>query len=60
MNNFENQLDEIRIKLYEETKEMDRDDIIRSVNLHAQEIAHKYGIKIDNRMNENHSQPYNR
>ena len=46
MNNFEDQLDEIRIKLYEETKEMNKEDIIRNVNAHAQRIAYEFGIKI--------------
>jgi len=52
MNNFENQLDEIRVKLYEETKEMDRNDIIRNVNFHAKKIAHEYGIRIENEIKE--------
>jgi len=52
MNNFENQLDEIRVKLYEETKELDRDDIIRNVNFNAQKIARAYGIKIENGIKE--------
>jgi hypothetical protein len=47
MNDSENQLDAIRIKLYEETKEMDKEDIIRNVNSHAQNIAQKFGIKIE-------------
>ena len=47
MNNFENQLDAIRIQLYEETKEMDKEDIIRKVNSHAQKIAQEFGIKIE-------------
>ncbi|MCL2792241.1 MAG: hypothetical protein FWD87_04045 [Spirochaetaceae bacterium] len=47
MNSFENQLDEIRIKLYEETKEMSKEDIIKNVNTHAQKIAHEFGIKIE-------------
>ena len=46
MNNFENQLDVIRLKLYEETKEMDKEDIIRNVNFHAQRIAQEFGIEI--------------
>jgi len=47
MNNFEDQLDAIRIKLYEETKEMNKEDIIRNVNAHAQKIAYEFGIKIE-------------
>jgi len=56
MDNFENQLDEIRIKLYEETKEMDTEDIIRNVNARAQKIAYEFGIKIEKRVNENNFQ----
>jgi len=52
MNNFENQLDVIRIKLYEETKEMDKENIIRNVNSHAKKIAQEFGIKIENIVNE--------
>ena len=52
MNNFENQLDVIRIQLYEETKEMDKEDIIRNVNSHAKKIAQEFGIKIESTVNE--------
>jgi len=47
MNNFEEQLDVIRVKLYEETKKMDKEDIITNVNSHAQKIAQEFGIKIN-------------
>jgi hypothetical protein len=47
MNNFENQLDIIRIELFEETKNMEKDDIIRNVNCHAKKIAQEFGIKIE-------------
>jgi len=56
MNNFENQLDVIKIKLYEETKGMDKEDIIRSVNSHAQKIAQEFGIKIESIVNEKYFQ----
>jgi hypothetical protein len=46
MKDFENELDEIRIKLYEETKGLDTEDIIKNVNYRAQKIAHEYGIYI--------------
>jgi hypothetical protein len=46
MKDFEDELDRIRIELYEETKEMDKKDIIIRVNSHAQKIAHEFGIKI--------------
>ena len=48
MNDFENQLDEIRIKLYEDTKNMDKFDIIGTVNSHAQIIGQEFGINIEN------------
>jgi hypothetical protein len=57
MNNFENQLDAIRVKLYEETKDMDKEDIIRNVNSHAQKIAQEFGIKIENKISEKYFQP---
>jgi len=47
MNNFENQLDEIRIKLYEDTKMLYKDDIIKTVNSNAKKIAHEFGINIE-------------
>jgi hypothetical protein len=56
MNNFENQLDTIRINLYEETKTMDKEDIIKNVNAHAQKIAQEFGIKIESIINEKYFQ----
>jgi hypothetical protein len=47
MNNFENQLDEIRIQLYEDTKMLYKDDIIKTVNSNAKKIAHEFGINIE-------------
>jgi hypothetical protein len=47
MDNFENQLDIIRIELFEETKNMKKDDIIGNVNSHAKKIAQEFGIKIE-------------
>ena len=46
MKDFENDLDKIRIELYEETKEMDKKDIIKNVNSHAKKIAEEFGIMI--------------
>jgi len=57
MSYFENELDEIRIKLYEETMEMNKEDIIKNVNAHAQKIAFEFGIKVVKGINENHVQP---
>ena len=56
MIDFENQLDEIRIKLYEETKNMDRTDIICTVNSHAQKVAEEFGIKVKNIVEEEYFQ----
>ena len=59
MKDFENELDEIRIKLYEETKKMDTNNIIESVNSHARKIAHEFGIKIETSIIEKQYQTTN-
>ena len=59
MKDFEDELDKIRIKLFEETKEMDKKDIIKSVNSHANKIALEYGIKIERRIKEEYIQTVN-
>jgi len=59
MKDFENELDEIRIKLFEETKKMDTNNIIESVNSHARKIAHEFGIKIETAIKEKEYQPIN-
>jgi hypothetical protein len=46
MNNFEDELDRIRIQLYEETKNLDKAALIKTVNSNAQRIADELGIKI--------------
>jgi hypothetical protein len=56
MKDFEHELDEIRIKLYEETKELDTEEIIKTVNYRAEKIANEYGIIIKNSINENYFQ----
>jgi hypothetical protein len=48
MNNFEDELDTIRIKLYEETKNMDTTLLVNTVNSHARKIADEFGFKIMN------------
>ena len=53
MNTFEDQLDEIRVHLYEETKAMDTEEIIRTVNAHAHKIARELGITVYSPVNEN-------
>jgi hypothetical protein len=60
MNNYEDQLDEIRIKLYEETNGLEKDEIIRMVNSHAKKVAQEFGIRIINEPIENYSQIVNK
>ena len=47
MKDFENELDRIRIELYEKTIKMEKEDIIMNVNSHAKKIAQEFGIKIE-------------
>jgi hypothetical protein len=56
MNNFEDQLDEIRINLYEETKEMDKEEIIRTVNSHAKKVVREFGITVLNTIDKTYLQ----
>ncbi|MDR2194024.1 MAG: hypothetical protein LBP19_06110 [Treponema sp.] len=56
MNDYENQLDEIRIKLFEETNGMGKNEIIQTVNSHAQKIAQEFGIHIVKENSEKYSQ----
>ncbi|GHU28753.1 hypothetical protein FACS1894172_10960 [Spirochaetia bacterium] len=46
MNNFEYELDKIRVQLYEETKNMDKASLVKTVNANAKKIADEFGIKI--------------
>ena len=57
MNHFENQLDEIRIALYEETKEMAKEDIINNVNARARIVAQEFEIKIEKLIEDRYVQP---
>jgi pyruvate formate-lyase activating enzyme-like uncharacterized protein len=59
MNDYENELDEIRIKLYEETSNMEKDKIVKMVNTHAQKIAQEFGIHIAKETRKNYSQTMN-
>ena len=52
MKDFEEELDEIRVELFEEIKGMDKEDVIKSVNSHAHKIALEHGIKIEPRVKE--------
>jgi len=47
MKDFENELDRIRVELYEETKGLCPDDTIKNVNSHAKKITHDFGIKTE-------------
>ncbi|GMO66566.1 MAG: hypothetical protein Ta2A_14840 [Treponemataceae bacterium] len=46
MNNFEDQLESIRLKLYEQTKDMEKNTAIEFVNNEARKIGNRYGFKI--------------
>jgi len=52
MKDFENELDMIRLDLYEKTKKMDKEEIIKNVNSHAKKIAQVFGINIINKSKE--------
>lgn len=45
-NDFENQLDKIRVELYERTEAMTNTEAVRVTNENAGKIAAQYGIKI--------------
>ncbi|MDR2836164.1 MAG: hypothetical protein LBV69_08245 [Bacteroidales bacterium] len=46
MTDFEDQLESIRMKLYEQTKDMEKIKAIEFVNNEAKKIGEKYGFKI--------------
>ena len=46
IDNFEKQLDEIRIKMYEETKHMTAVEMVDFLNERGKRTAEKYGITI--------------
>jgi hypothetical protein len=45
-NDFENQLDAIRIELYEQTKDMSSAEAVKAINENGKKIAAKYGIAV--------------
>ena len=49
-NTFEDELNEIRVKLYEETKEMTIDDRVRYLKSLAAPILKEYGMKTLNQI----------
>ena len=46
MKDFENEIDRIRVELFEKTKKMEKEDIITNVNSHAKKIAQEFGINV--------------
>ena len=46
MNDFENQLDKIRVEIHEQTKNMKNAEAVKAANDHGKALAVKYGIKI--------------
>ena len=45
-NDFESQLDAIRVALYERTKDMTNSEAVRATNENARKIAAQHGIEI--------------
>jgi len=45
-NDFENQLDKIRVDIYEQTKNMMNAEAVKAANDHGKALAAKYGIKV--------------
>ena len=52
MKDFENELDEIRVKLYEESKYLKKEDIIKNVNSNCKKIAREFDIKVKSNTQE--------
>ena len=46
MNDFENQLDKIRMEIYEQTKDMHNAESAKAANDLGKALAAKYGVKI--------------
>ena len=47
---IEKEINEIRIKLYEEKKDLTTEDFVKRANETSRKIAEKYGIKISERL----------
>ena len=45
-NDFENQLDKIRVEIYEQAKDMKNAEAVKAANDHGKALAAKYGIKV--------------
>jgi hypothetical protein len=50
--NFEDELDEIRVKLYEKYKDCSNEEFIAGINERGRAIAKEYGITVTKRANE--------
>lgn len=46
-NDFEDELDAIRVELYEERKHLSNAEIVRLSNANARRIADKYGLVVE-------------
>ena len=46
MNDFEKQLDAIRVKLYEQTKHMSNAEAAKTINENGKKTADRYGITV--------------
>ena len=51
-NDFESQLDKIRVSLNEKSKGLSREDFVIQMNMRAREVAKHYGMSIITRANE--------
>ena len=45
-NDFDNLLDQIRIELYKQARDMTNAETVKTANVHGNELAVKYGIKV--------------
>jgi len=52
MKDFEDEIDIIRVELFEKTKEMGKEALIVNVNSHAKKVAKEFGINIKARLDE--------
>jgi hypothetical protein len=53
--NFEDEIDEIRIKLYEKYKNCSNEEFVDGINERARAVAEKYGIAIVKRDRETYT-----
>ena len=43
---FETQLDEIRVELYEQSKDLSGEDFVKGINARGRAIARRYGMTV--------------